>query len=125
MKKILVVDDNVTICLMLKSWLIKNNYDVDTASSVSEAIKKVKDDAYDLILSDIVMPEVDGFSLLSWIQKYDSDIQVMMMTSFADIESAVEAMKMGAVDYIAKPIEAEMRFQKLDTAFRERKREKQ
>lgn len=125
MKKILVVDDNVTICLMLKSWLIKNNYDVDTASSVSEAIKKVKDDAYDLILSDIVMPEVDGFSLLSWIQKYDSDIQVMMMTSFADIESAVEAMKMGAVDYISKPIDAEMLFQKLDAAFRERKIEKQ
>lgn len=120
MKKILVVDDNITICLMLRSWLLKHNYEVDTASSVAEAIEKVKKYPYDLILSDIIMPEDDGFSLLGWVQKYDSYIQVIMMTSFADIESAVESIKLGAVDYIAKPIDADVLFQKIEDAFRRR-----
>lgn len=118
MKKILVVDDNITICLMLRSWLLKNNYEVDTANSVSEAIEKIRHEAFDLILSDIIMPEDDGFSLLAWVQKYDSDILVMMMTSYADIESAVESIKQGAVDYIAKPIDADVLFQKIEDAFR-------
>lgn len=118
MKKILVVDDNITICLMLRSWLLKHNYEVDTANSVSEAIEKIRREAFDLILSDIIMPEDDGFSLLTWVQKYDSDILVMMMTSYADIETAVESIKQGAVDYIAKPIDADVLFQKINDAFR-------
>ena len=118
MKKILVVDDNITICLMLRSWLLKHNYEVDTANSVSEAIEKIRREAFDLILSDIIMPEDDGFSLLTWVQKYDSDFLVMMMTSYADIETAVESIKQGAVDYIAKPIDADVLFQKINDAFR-------
>ncbi len=122
MKNILVVDDNLTICLMLKSWLVKHGYSVETASNVADAIEKVKIEAFDLILSDIRMPDADGFDLLSWMQKYDSSVQVIMMTSFVDIESAVESIKQGAADYIAKPIDAEVLFQKIDEAFQKSER---
>ncbi len=116
-RNILVIDDNLTVCLMLKSWLIKKGFGVETAASVNEAKQKVKELPFDLILSDIRMPDADGFSFLSWVKKYDSDILVIMMTGYADIESAVESMKSGAVDYISKPIEPEQLFRKIDEAF--------
>ncbi|MFA7492286.1 MAG: response regulator [Proteiniphilum sp.] len=116
-RNILVIDDNLTVCLMLKSWLIKKGFGVETAASVNEAKQKVKGLPFDLILSDIRMPDADGFSFLSWVKKYDSDILVIMMTGYADIESAVESMKSGAVDYISKPIEPEQLFRKIDEAF--------
>ena len=124
MKRILILDDNLTICLMLKSWLVKQHYQADTATSVQEAQQKVKSDAYDLILSDIRMPEADGFSFLSWIKKFDSDILVIMMTGYADIETAVESMKLGAVDYIAKPIEAEALYKKIADALKYQENQK-
>ena len=124
MKKILVLDDNLTICLMLKSWLVKQNYQAETATSVEEAKQKVKNEAYDLILSDIRMPESDGFSFLSWIKKFDSDILVIMMTGFADIESAVDSMKAGAVDYIAKPIDPELLYKKIADALKNQENQK-
>ena len=124
MKRILILDDNLTICLMLKSWLVKQHYQADTATSVQEAQQKVKNEAYDLILSDIRMPEADGFSFLSWIKKFDSDILVIMMTGYADIETAVESMKLGAVDYIAKPIEAEVLYKKIADALRYQENQK-
>ncbi len=124
MKRLLILDDNLTICLMLKSWLVKQNYNVDTATSVEEAKQKVKSEAYDLILSDIRMPEADGFSFLSWIQKFDSDILVIMMTGYADIETAVESMKSGAVDYIAKPIEEESLYKKIADALKSHENQK-
>ncbi len=124
MKRILILDDNLTVCLMLKSWLVKQHYQADTATSVQEAQQKVKNEAYDLILSDIRMPESDGFSFLSWVKKFDSDILVIMMTGYAYIESAVESMKLGAVDYIAKPIEAEVLYKKIDDALKYQENQK-
>lgn len=116
-RNILIIDDNLTICLMLKSWLVKKGFSVETATSVPEGKQKVKEQPFDLILSDIRMPDADGFSFLSWVKKYDSDILVIMMTGYADIESAVESMKSGAVDYISKPIEPQQLFSKIDEAF--------
>ncbi|MDR2816780.1 MAG: response regulator [Proteiniphilum sp.] len=116
-RNILIIDDNPTVCLMLKSWLIKKGFNVETAASVCEARHKVKEQPFDLILSDIRMPDADGLSFLSWVKKYDSDILVIMMTGYADVESAVESMKSGAVDYISKPMEAEQLFKKINEAF--------
>lgn len=102
---------------MLKSWLVKRDFNVDIATSVEQAKGMIKDQSFDLILSDIRMPDADGFALLSWVKKYDSDILVIMMTGFADIESAVDSMKSGATDYISKPIEPELLFSKIEEAF--------
>lgn len=124
MKRVLILDDNLTICLMLKSWLVKKEYKVDIATSVDGAIETVKNKPFDLILSDIRMPGADGFSFLSWVKKFDSDILVIMMTGFADVETAVESLKSGAVDYISKPIEPEILFSKIDEAFKSQKNQK-
>lgn len=116
-KNILVLDDDLIVCLMLRSWLVKKGFAVETALSVKEAQQKIKEFPFDLILSDIRMPEADGFSLLSWVKRHDSDIVVIMMTGRADIESAVAAMKSGAADYISKPIKPELLFSKIEEAF--------
>ena len=117
-KSILIIDDNLTICLMLKSWLLKNNYKVETASSAEEGKQMVKELPFNMILSDIRMPDIDGISFLNWVKKYDSDILVIMMTGYAEIESVVEAMKSGANDYISKPIDPEVLFSKIEEAFK-------
>ena len=67
-KSILVIDDNITVCLMLKSWLVKRGFNVEIATSVDQAKQLVKEHPFDLILSDIRMPGSDGFALLSWVQ---------------------------------------------------------
>ncbi len=117
MKKILILDDNLTICLMLRSWLQKEGYDVEIASSGEEALQLIRTTPFDMVLSDIRMPGIDGFEFLSIIKRYDSDILVIMMTSYADIESAVESLKLGAVDYIPKPIDPDILFAKIKEAF--------
>jgi two-component system response regulator HydG len=117
-RNILIIDDSLTVCLMLKSWLVKEGFSVETATNVNEAKQKVKEQPFDLILCDIRMPDAgDGFSFLSWVKEYDSDILVIMMTGYADIESAVESMKSGAADYISKPIASEQLFKKIEEAF--------
>ncbi|MFA7582171.1 MAG: response regulator [Proteiniphilum sp.] len=116
-KNVLIVDDNLTVCLMLKSWLVKRGYLVETAPGASEAKQMVKEQPFDLILTDIRMPDTDGLTFLSWVRKYDSDIIVIMITGYADVESAVLSMKAGAADYIPKPIEPEHLFKKIDEAF--------
>lgn len=116
-KSVLVIDDNLTICLMLKSWLQKKDFNVQVATGVDQAKQMIKEHPFDLVLTDIRMPDSDGFALLSWVKKYDSEMVVIMMTGYADIESAVESMKAGAADYIAKPIEPELLFKKIDEAF--------
>ena len=102
---------------MLKSWLVKKGFHVETAASTNDAKQIVKEQPFDLILTDIRMPEANGLTFLSWVRKYDSDIIVIMITGYADIESVVASMKLGAADYIPKPIEPEQLFQKIEEAF--------
>ncbi len=102
---------------MLKSWLVKNNFKVEATSSAEEAKQMVREIPFDLILTDIRMPGVDGLTFLNWVKKYDSDILVIMMTGYAEIESVVEAMKSGATDYISKPIDPDVLFSKIEEAF--------
>lgn len=102
---------------MLKSWLVKRGFLVETATSADEAKQMVKEQPFDLILTDIRMPDGDGLAFLSWVRKYDSDIVVIMITGYADVESAVLSMKAGAADYIPKPIEPEHLFKKIEEAF--------
>jgi len=116
-RNFLVVDNNLAVCLMLKSWLVKKGYNAETATDVHTAKQMVRDQPYDLIVVDIKMPDIDGFTFLSWVKKFDPDILVIMMTGSADIESAIASMKSGASDYISKPIEPEHFFQKIDEAF--------
>src|SRR5262245_18089912 len=102
--KILVVDDDPLIIRSLCELLRIEKYDVTSASSGLEALQKLKDDPVDLVLSDINMPEIDGFKLLQEVKARYPDILMILITGFGTIESAVEAMKLGAYDYVTKPL---------------------
>lgn len=101
MNTILVVDDEKLIRDSLKRLLEKNHYQVSTAETVEDAIQLVHDQGFDLILSDLRLPGAPGTHLIELF----NDIPIIIMTSYASVSSAVEAMKMGAIDYIAKPFD--------------------
>jgi DNA-binding NtrC family response regulator len=106
-KKVLVVDDESLMRDFLKEALGRSDYSVDSASTGEEALEKIKDKDYDIILSDIRMPNMSGMELLKATKEYLPDAKVVMMTAYGTVENAVEAMKLGAFDYVMKPFSAD------------------
>mgnify|MGYP000021395605 CR=1 FL=1 len=115
-KHILIVEDDVTFSLMLKTWLGKKGFAVDTASSITRAKKQLETDTYNLVLSDLRLPDEDGIALLNWMDEEGYNCPLIIMTGYADIQSAVLAMKRGAKDYIAKPIQPDELLKKINEA---------
>lgn len=107
MPSILIIEDDLTFSLMLTTWLGKKGFDVAAVSCVAEARRRVASAAYDLIISDLRLPDSDGIDLLKWLKDNYPAIPLIMMTSYAEIQTAVQAMKLGAADYIAKPLNPE------------------
>lgn len=105
--KILVVDDDSLIKDFLKESLSRQNHQVDLASSGDEALEKIRGTEYDIILSDIRMPKMSGMELLKAAGRFSPDAKIMLMTAYGTIDNAVEAMKLGAFDYITKPFSAD------------------
>ncbi len=103
MSKILIVEDDVAFCTMLKTFLQKKDYEVATAYSGNEAIPKIKQNVFDVVLADVRLPDRDGITLLDEILKDNKNTQVIIMTGYAEINMAVNAIKLGAFDYISKP----------------------
>jgi DNA-binding NtrC family response regulator len=103
--RILIVDDEMIVRSSLKSGLEEDGYGIDTAASAEDALKMLQDHTYSIILLDIKMPGMDGIELLRRVKQVNPNIEVVMITAYATIESAVEAMKIGAFDYITKPFE--------------------
>ncbi|PXX97737.1 sigma-54-dependent Fis family transcriptional regulator [Marinifilum breve] len=104
MKRILIIDDDATICLMLQGLLKRKGFDADTVFSAGEAIKKLENETFDLVLSDFRLPDFDGLELLQKIKAMHPSVPVIIMTSYADIRTAVSAIKMGAFEYVTKPL---------------------
>lgn len=107
MAYILVVDDEEKMRDILRLMLELKGHRVDTAANGKEALAKIKENFYDLVIADIRMPEMDGRQLLEEINKQEHRVPVVFITAYASIEDAVEAMRAGAVDYIPKPFEEE------------------
>ncbi|MCX8031421.1 MAG: sigma-54 dependent transcriptional regulator [Thermodesulfovibrionales bacterium] len=103
MPKILVIDDDAIIRDMLESFLQTEGFEVFTASDGKEGISLLKKEGFDLILSDLVMPNLDGLEVLKSINALNLKTPLIVMTAFGTIQTAVEAMKHGAFDYITKP----------------------
>lgn len=103
MKKILLIEDDIAFCKMVSNFLSKNSYVVSTAYSASEAKNVVKESDFDLIMCDLRLPDSDGIELMSELKSNSPDIPVVLMTGYADVSTAVKAMKKGASDYISKP----------------------
>ena len=104
MVSILIVEDDITFSLMLTTWLGKKGFVVRSSSSVSDAKRRLGEEAVDLVISDLRLPDSDGIDLLKWLKSTHPSLPLIMMTSFAEIQTAVQAMKLGAADYIAKPL---------------------
>ena len=101
--KILVVDDEKQICKNVKKILSKNNYEIVQATSAKEAMEKMAQDSFSLLISDIVMPEMNGLELLKLVKKEWPLTKAVMMTAYASTETAVKAIRLGALDYLTKP----------------------
>ena len=104
MLSILIVEDDITLSLMLTTWLGKKGFVVRSSSSVSDAKRRLGEEAFDLVISDLRLPDSDGIDLLKWLKSTHPSLPLIMMTSYAEIQTAVQAMKLGAADYIAKPL---------------------
>lgn len=113
---ILIVEDDLTFATMLKTWLGKKGFLVDTVSSNARARKQLDAQPYDLVLSDLRLPDQDGIFLLSWMKEHGYHAPLIIMTGYADIQSAVQAMKHGASDYISKPVQPDELLKKINEA---------
>ena len=106
--RILVVEDEVIVQKMIGNILKKENYEVEIAPDGIVALMQIAREKFDLILSDIAMPNFDGYQLLDYINQNNIDIPVVFMTGFTSEEDEVKGLKMGAADYIRKPIDREI-----------------
>jgi two-component system cell cycle response regulator len=101
--RILVVDDEEVVCRFLKRVLDGDRRHVEVCQGGPEAIARLEKDSFDLVITDLKMPGVDGVGVLSKAKELDPLCEVIIITAYASVESAVEAMKLGAYDYISKP----------------------
>ncbi|MDR6942053.1 sigma-54-dependent transcriptional regulator [Mucilaginibacter pocheonensis] len=104
MKKILIIDDEVNVALLLSKFLIRNGFDVSTASSGTSGMEALKNDEFNLVLCDFRLEDTDGREMLRNIKSQYPKTGVIIITGYSDIKMAVELIKMGAYDYITKPL---------------------
>ena len=103
-KKILIIDDDLDMCLVLSKFLLRNNYDVETANSGAKGIIKFKEDNFDIVICDFRLGYRDGKDILKEIKAISPETIVLIITGYSDIKIAVDVIKMGAFDYITKPL---------------------
>lgn len=103
MKQILLIEDDVTFSKMLKNFIERHQYIVDASYTIQNANSLLKKNQYDLIFTDLRLPDGDGIALLTQLKAENNPTPVVLMTSYAEVSTAVKAMKQGAFDYISKP----------------------
>ncbi len=106
-KKVLIVDDNPKICETLSDILDEEGYQIITACNGQDALEKIHDDSFNLVITDIKMPIMDGMALLKEIEKSHANIEVILITSYGDQGQQVEATRLGAYEYLNKPLNIE------------------
>lgn len=106
--KILVIDDEKRMCDSIKVLLSNIGYEVDIALNGRTGIEKLQSTSYDLVITDLMMPELDGFAVMKYIRENCSSTLVIVITGYASVESAVRAIRSGAYDYILKPFDFEI-----------------
>ena len=105
--KILIIDDEPRMCQSLKELLASQNYELNTANSAKEAIEFLNDNSFDLILLDLCLPDMNGYHVMDHISQQSIGALVIILTGNASEESAIEALRRGAYDYLKKPFEPE------------------
>ena len=108
MAKILLVEDDVAFCTMLKTFLTKKKFEVDAVYTATEALNQISQRDYDVVICDVRLPDREGLEVLKAVKEKNQQTGVIMMTSYAEISMAVNAIKEGALDYIEKPFHPEV-----------------
>lgn len=103
-ERLLIVEDEDTLCESLKRVFVREGYEVDIAGSAEDAFTLLEHTTYDLIITDIILPGISGIELLTRYKERNRDQKVIIMTAYASLETAVEAIKAGACDFIVKPL---------------------
>lgn len=103
-ERLLIVEDEDTLCQSLQRVFRREGYEVDRADSAEAAFTLLKDRSYDLIITDIILPGISGIELLLKYKEKNPAQKVMVMTAYASLTTAVEAIKAGACDFIMKPL---------------------
>lgn len=103
--RILIVEDNILLAGQQKKWFEKSGYEAVTTIDEPGARRLLKKEPFDLVLSDVRLPQGDGISLLEWMQRERIDVPFIIMTGYASVSDAVRAIKMGAKDYLVKPVQ--------------------
>jgi len=104
-RRILIVDDERSVRTSLKEWFLEDGFNVETAEDGPDALRTMDSGPFDLFILDLKMPGMDGITLMNQIQKGDRDATVILLTAYASVETAVEALKQGAFDYVTKPVD--------------------
>ena len=119
MAKILIVDDEPDMLKLLSMILReKTSYEITTTNNPMEAVELAKQGGFDLVISDLKMPVLDGMEIIDAVKKIDEDIPVIIITAFASVESASEAIQKGGFDFITKPFRKEQILFTIDKAFK-------
>ena len=120
MEKILIVEDDIAFGTMIQTWLRKKGFEVEKTTSVKAAIQAWEklESGFDLVLSDLRLPDHDGIFLLQWMRKHGVQVPFIVMTSYAEIQNVVLAMKSGATDYVAKPFHPDILLEKIKEAIK-------
>ena len=122
--RILVVEDDASFGLMIQTWLKKNGYDAVLASRYEQAKTEISKGGFALILTDLRLPDGDGIILMSWVrEKLKSKVPIIVMTGYAEVQTAVSAMKLGAFDYLKKPINPSVLEEKIQAALASKEEE--
>lgn len=115
-EKVLLVDDEVDFLETLCERMRLRDMDVTTSASPLDAIKKVQEKDYDAIIMDLKMPQMDGLQLLKVLKEKNPDLQIILLTGHATVEKGIEAMKLGATDFLEKPVDLNVLTEKIHKA---------
>jgi DNA-binding NtrC family response regulator len=105
--RILVIDDEDSMCNFMEIMLTKEGYEVETSTSPFDGVSMIREREYDVVVADLNMPDMTGIDLLREVKQFKADQEMIVMTAFASVDSAIEAMKLGAADYITKPFKVD------------------
>lgn len=109
-RKILIVDDEITVCKSIRQALLHPDYEIDMALSGEEALQKDEEKRYEVIIADLMMPGLSGLDLLKGLRAKNTQAKVVMVTGYPTMKTTVQAMQIGAFDYLPKPfLPAELR----------------
>jgi DNA-binding NtrC family response regulator len=115
-EKVLLIDDEKDFINTLAERMKTRGMDVSTSTSPVEALKKVEQESFDAIVLDLMMPEMDGIETLAALKEKNPELQIILLTGHATVEKGIEAMKLGALDFLEKPIDLKVLSEKIKKA---------